>query len=182
MRLNDLANNPDAFVSGMKRNMARFQLVFSVLFILGALAAGIFGVIVPALQMRAAQSWTQTPCVIKESVVVRGLGKSSTKHSAKPVYSLTLAYEYQFGGKAYRGTTYSFDATKLEGWRETAAFARSFPVGAATTCWVNPNSPAEAVLKRDAQQPRLLLLVPIGLLAAGIALCLNALKTLRNKD
>lgn len=182
MRINDFASDPAAFESRMKRLMARFQLGFSVVFILGALAAGVFGVITPALKMRAAQSWTQTPCVIKASTVVRRMGKSSTKRPSHPVYSLTLAYEYQVGGKPYRGTTYSFDATKLEGWRETDKFAKSFPAGASTTCWVNPNLPAEAVLKRDAQQPRLFLLVPVILLAAGIALCLNALKTLRNPD
>ncbi len=78
--------------------------------------------------------------------------------------------------------TYSFDATQLSGFEESRQAAAQLPHGKATVCRVNPAWPGEAVLKRDAQQPRLLLLVPVILLAAGVAVVLNALKTLRAED
>lgn len=178
----NLTANQADLVAHSRRSFAWFQLVFGLIFTVGALMGGLFGVIRPALQMRAARHWTQTPCVITESVVKRGIGKSSTKRPSKPNYTLVLAYQYQFQGQSYRGTTYSFDVTQLTGLKESSQAAKSLPVGSTTVCWVNPAYPTEAVLKREAQQPRLLLLVPVLLSVAGVAIVLNAVKTLRAAD
>ena len=177
---NNLTGNQADAIAQMKGSFARYQLVFGAVFTLAALAFGIFAVIRPALQIRAARKWTQTPCVIAQSSVVRGTSGSGTRTTA--TYSLSLAYPYQVQGRSYRGTTYSFDATQLSGAEKSRQGATQLPVGAATVCWVNPARPDESVLKRDAQQPRLLLRVPVILLAAGLATFLNALKTLRAEN
>lgn len=163
----------------MKTSFARFQLVFAVVFTLGAISALLLGVVKPYLQMQDAKQWVQTPCIITQSVVVRSMGRSSTKRPSHPQYDLTLAYQYKFGKLTYRATTYSFDTIQLSGFEETARAKKLLPVGQKTTCWVNPKHPAQAVLKRDAQQPPLLLIVPFVLLGAGLAVGYNAVKTLQ---
>ena len=174
----NLTGDPASYVAQMKRSSARFQLVFGVIFTLAAVAFAIIGVIRPALQIRGASQWVKTPCVITQSSVVYGTTRMRKGHS-KPTHEWALAYEYQFQGQKHRSTTYAFDTTQVTGLKEASQAVARLPVGSTTMCWVDPRRPGEAVLKRNAQQPGYLLLVPVILLAAGVAISSNALKTLR---
>lgn len=89
--------------------------------------------------------WVETPCIIEKSEIdASGL----TQHYGTK-YELVTLYRYEFGGKEYLGNKFqriqpaSGQKDKIE------SKQKQFPEGASTVCYVDPDSPGSAVLKKD---------------------------------
>lgn len=91
--------------------------------------------------------WVETPCVIEKSAV----DDSGLNQHYGTMYSLITSYNYVFDGKGYTGSKYKriqpagSDRKKIEKKQE------EYPVGASTVCFVDPDHPAAAVLKKDSK-------------------------------
>jgi len=87
-------------------------------------------------------------------------------------YVPQLEYTYSYGGRVLRGTKLKSLAV-LVNWASPAERTiRKYPLGSAVTVFVNPESPAEAVLEPggDPKFLPLILIVSAFLLAMGLAL------------
>jgi hypothetical protein len=104
----------------------------------------IFGVIMGGMifeelsARQQARTWIETPCMVLESRVVW------VKNEFRPL----IRYSWDVNGRNHEGQTSSastFHGSILD----VEKLVAQFPVGKPSTCWVNPNSPAQAVLERD---------------------------------
>jgi hypothetical protein len=123
------------------------------LFLVAAGLAGAVLLFIPWRRAMETRAWTETPCVITESY----RDEQRVSELAQPVHRVFIRYRYSFGGKEYTGHrwrrvsfTSSDDkdvARKTPHSDEAQKLAVKFPPGLATTCWVNPKAPSEAVLE-----------------------------------
>ncbi len=116
-------------------------------------------------EARAILEWTPTPCTIEKSAI-DSVGEGQ--------YAFSATYRYDWKGRAlvgrlyrWKSDTYTFDSVAEKG-----PLLRRYPADIATTCYVNPANPAEAVLTRGDGAfpwPMLLFLVPFVAVGLGVA-------------
>lgn len=101
-------------------------------------------------------SWPSQPCVITRSEVLN----APSKDRGEP-YVFHIEYRYEAGGQSRVSNRYRSKDEKSSNWSEMDALARKFPVGARTTCFVNPANPDEAILRHKSLWIGLFLIVPL---------------------
>lgn len=120
------------------------KVIFATLI---AVPAGIFGLwafyhasLKPLGTYLDGLSWRETPCTIVSSRLTTDENK---------VFKVDILYSYGVDGRVYRSNRY--DLTNIQssegGEKKQAAVAR-YPAGSRTTCYVDPDDPAKAVLHR----------------------------------
>lgn len=115
--------------------------------LMGAVFAGliVFAYVVKLLEVRKARNWKTAPGRIIQSRTRQHTRRDVNGKSIREVLP-DVVYEYEVGGRRYRGTRISF-AERITGADLEAALER-YPVGADVTVSYNPGKPAEAVLER----------------------------------
>ena len=119
--------------------LALFFLIFAV--VGGAILW--FLLLRPVMKVAAARSWAPVPCTVVESRVDESSSDDGTTY--RPLIIAAYAQDgtdfrapYDFSGNVYSG-----------GYEGKAEIVARYPVGARTTCYVNPENPAESVISRD---------------------------------
>jgi len=118
--------------------------------------------ILPIARTIAAESWAETPCRVLEGRVLSHRDEDST------TYSVYILYEYEFGGKTYKCDRYSFVGGSSSGRSGKARVVESYKKAKNPVCYVNPDNPYEAVLKRGFHAALLFALFPLPFLAIGV--------------
>ncbi len=144
------------------RNKDRGKFGASVFFLL-FLAAGVFFEVVTVREFGRTlgqRSWRKIPCTITRSEVQeQGSG-------AKPfVFATGYAYEYE--GGSHDGSVYQRCYKGSEAYSDAQQIARRYPVGLSLSCYVNPDDPTEAVLKRESLAMGLFILLPLVFILIG---------------
>ncbi|RME94613.1 MAG: DUF3592 domain-containing protein [Verrucomicrobia bacterium] len=148
-------------------------LFFSVFFLVG-LALSWFLLIKPIQAYRAAKAWVETPCVVESSAVRR-----HRDSDGDVTWSVDILYRYEFGGRVYRSSRYTFLDASTSNRSGMEAIVRRYPGGKATVCYVNPNNPSEAVLVREWTGAMWLGLLPLIFVAVGAGGVLWGIRRLR---
>ena len=117
--------------------------------------------LVPAVRVVQAFSWQAVPCEIVSSSVASHPGDDST------TYSVEVTYRYRVDGRDYTGDRYRFLGGSSGGSEGKQEVVDSLSPGTTTTCWVDPDDPAEAVLDRGLQWEYLFALIPLIFVAVG---------------
>ena len=95
----------------------------------------------PVVMYLDAMSWRETPCTILSS---RLNGKEDE------VSQVDILYTYAVDGQVYRSNRYHFAGVgSSEEREEKQAVLARYPSGSRTTCYVDPDDPAKAVLHRS---------------------------------
>ncbi len=90
-----------------------------------------------------AKSWPQVPCSILRS---RLAYTSSNPRQAMP----DILYFYEFQGESYQSSQICPSASaRPAGWTASSQLLAMYATGSSNTCYVNPKSPKEAVLKAE---------------------------------
>lgn len=134
---------------------------FFGLFLAAGLAASWFLLVKPVREFLAARSWAEITCVVEASRVEESSDSDGTTY--RPV----IDYTYTYGGREYRSSRYQFMEVSSSGYRGKAQLVARYPPGARRPCYVNPDSPAEAVLNRDLGWSYLFGLLPLAFVAVG---------------
>jgi Protein of unknown function (DUF3592) len=120
--------------------MALFFLVFAV--VGGAILWFLF--VKPLGKVIAARSWVPVPCTVVESRVDESTSEDGS------TYRPLINAAYNVDGVDHRSATYDFSGNVYSGGYEgKAEIVARYPVGAQTTCYVNPDDTAEAVISRE---------------------------------
>jgi hypothetical protein len=109
-----------------------------------------------------AESWEETPCKIISAEVERHSGSDST------TYSIEVKYEYEFKRRKYTSKRYSFVSGSSSGYKGKARAVQRIKENPEPVCYVNPEKPSEAVLKRGWHLGLLFTLFPIPFLGVGV--------------
>jgi hypothetical protein len=115
----------------------------------------------PVLKIFAARSWAQVPCEIVSSRV------KTNSSSDGDTYSVDIVYRYTYQGHPYTSNRYHFITGSSSGYQGKAEVVNRFPPGKQTTCFVNPGTPVDAVLDRNATNGLWFGLIPLVFVAVG---------------
>lgn len=116
--------------------------------------------------------WVETPCVIEKSEI----DSSGLNQHYGTMYALVTEYRYQFDGTEYTGTKYkriqpaSSHEDKIESKR------KDYPVGSEAVCYVNPEEPSTAVLKKDSKASIYSIWFPGLFVLGGLGMVVSALR------
>ena len=119
--------------------------LFGVLFLMGVHAL-YFGHFVAQRNVAASQGWVETRCEILEADVnVYG----DLDHGA--AYTIYVQFKYEFDRQEYISDRYDFSSSAHSDEAMPRAVVSKLPPGTQTVCYVNPDDPSEAVVKREGE-------------------------------
>jgi hypothetical protein len=168
------ARRPDAFdsapsgpiseraVPANPKGVRGGMVLFAIMFLVSAVIT-IFFSIPTEWKMLASGNWRATPCTVLASRLRSEHGNHGT------LYSIDIEYTYNVNGQTYTTDRYSFVSDSSGVSDEKAKVVKQYRENRAATCYVNPDNPAEAVLKPGWRAEGLLPLIPLvfGLVGAG---------------
>ena len=116
-------------------------------------------------------AWTEVPCVITKLEVDDTLlnQRGMTK------YLMVIAYDYEFDGKKFTGSRIKRLPTESSDPRKLKKHIEAYAEGTETVCYVNPEAPSEAVLKKDSKAALYSIWFPFLFIIGGIGMILSAL-------
>jgi hypothetical protein len=155
------------------KGLGRFGLAafFSIFAIVGGVMLYFLSV-KPIARTLAAESWVETPCRVLRAEVRDHDSDDGT------TYSVYILYEYEFDGRTYKSDRYDFMAGSSSGYKDKARVVQAYLSAERPVCYVNPQNPSEAVLKRGFHAKLLLALFPLPFLLVGVG---GLIGTLRRK-
>jgi len=129
-----------------KKPNARIGILIPLLIFSIFAAAGsylfYYGGIITAMKLKEAEHWIKTPCTITISEI------HTTKQAKKTNYNLKFRYTYTFNQKPQTSRAYQIGPNP-SGRKKTTAVVKQNPPQSKRYCYVNPQSPSEAVIRRD---------------------------------
>ncbi|MBM4077601.1 MAG: DUF3592 domain-containing protein [Planctomycetes bacterium] len=120
---------------------------FFVMFLLGSAVLN-WVAIQPTLNARKAKSWVQTPCKILEMKYESHSGSSSRSSKGSAGYKPVVRFEYTYQGNNYESGQFWLDQALVNTYKEIRTLISAYEVGKEYSCYVDPNEPSQAVLKR----------------------------------
>jgi len=157
------------------RAKAKSRYAMVAFFGIFAIAGGVmlyFLGIKPIARTIDAGSWSETPCKVLRAEVRSHDSDDGT------TYSVYILYQYEFAGRSYKCDRYDFIGGSSSGYRGKARVAALYEAAANPVCYVNPDNPNDAVLKRGFHAKLLLALFPVPFLLVGVG---GIVHTLRSK-
>ena len=147
------------------------------LIVIGLLLAGSGGVFTWLLgtsfgRAREMDKWSEEDCYILESEIrERKIGLEVPTE-----YRFGLLYGYEFEEVPYssedfdlRGNAWVKDPVRIQ------ALIQNFPAGSRQVCWVNPENPEQAVLKKELKAPGYSIWFPMLFVVGGLGVVVKAL-------
>lgn len=117
--------------------------------------------------------WQVVSCRILESRV----GERKLSESIPAEYAHHVLFGYEAAGEArtselmsIRGVSWSSNSAKA------GRLAEKFPAGTVTECFVDPDDPDRAVLKKDSKGPGYSLWFPVLFVVAGLGIMVGAVR------
>ncbi len=137
--------------------MAFGFMFFSMFFGMGCLFLWMIA-IQPALQVRNAAAWVETPCTITQSEV-----------KGHETYSVEIHYDFEFNGNQHTGNRYNFFTMSTGDRTSKERIVARYKEGTQHVCFVNQAHPSESVLNRSAGSSMWWGLFPIPFILVGLA-------------
>lgn len=144
------------------RHGTRAMLVVGGLFVVVGAAIAWPTALRPALSIWQARGWTPTRCHVEHSSVRAHEGDDGT------TYSVDILYRFEQGGRTHRSSRYSFFGGSSSGRAGKEAIVRAHPAGGTVTCFVDPDTPGEAVIERGPTLHALVGLIPLAFVGLGL--------------
>ena len=144
-----------------------FLVLFGSCFFLFAVFFLWMTAIAPQLRTMQSSDWIETPCTITTSKLKISRGEGTT-------YRPQIEFEYSVGEESYESDSYDF--TELNRSKaKCKAIISAFPVGKQTSCYVNPQDSADAVIERSYDFSYIGTLLPVIFLLVGLGIMLSPL-------
>ena len=136
-------------------------LFFGAFLAVGLLVGGLFFVR-PWLDGRAAAAgWDRVPAVVESSRVRSESGGESV------TYAVDVIYRYDAGGRAYWGNRYRFAGGSDSFYKPKKAWVDAHPAGTQFEVYVDPDDPAQSVVRRDGGTSMWFGLIPLAFALVG---------------
>ena len=104
-------------------------------------------------------SWEESTCTIASS--------AAAEQPEYGEYEFQVSYRYSYRGDDYLGDAYRHGGQGFETHSEASVLASRYPVGSQVSCWVDPDEPGRAYLRRANLWRGLWILVPLTFFAVG---------------
>ncbi|HML73523.1 MAG TPA: DUF3592 domain-containing protein [Anaerohalosphaeraceae bacterium] len=143
-------------------------LLFGFVFFAAGSGFSYIFLIRPMLDIVRARTWIETPCTILSGQVLSHDSDDGT------TYSIDILYEYVVDDKEYRSNRYDFMSGSSSGYQGKREVVDKYLKLKNTICYVNPESPGDAVLNRDLTWKYAIGLFPLIFVAVGLAVMIGA--------
>jgi hypothetical protein len=141
----------------------RIIMFFFFLIFAGAGAGMLYPLgIRPIMQTIDSEDWPAVPCRIISAKV------ESHSDSDGTTYSIEITYAYEFNSQTFQCDRYDFIGGSSSGHKSKLRIVEQYKNAENPICYVNPNDPADAVLKRGFHLSLLFALFPLPFLAVGV--------------
>lgn len=148
-------------------------VLFGAIFLLAGLGITYGTFILPLQRILAARNWAPVEAVVTKSAVREHRGDDST------TYSVYIAYRYTFHDRTYQGDRYRFASGSSSGHAAKQRIVAAHPAGRAITVYVDPASPEESVIQRDAGGALYLGLLPLLFALVGAVILFFGIRAAR---
>lgn len=111
-----------------------------------------YGIHAPDRAVRQSRDWVETPCeIVSSQLAIHNAqdGHHRSKGRPVPTYSIEVRYRYRYEGQEFISDRYDFSELSDAYLESKKQVIDSLPPGTETVCYVNPDDPADAVLRRD---------------------------------
>ena len=116
-------------------------------------------------------AWVEVPCRIET------LGVEDTQQNQRgmPKYLLEVTYRYQWQGHDYVGNRIKRLPTEASDPRKLKSKIEAYAAGTETVCYVDPDAPELAVLKKDSKAALYTIWFPCLFIVGGAGMIVSAL-------
>ena len=115
--------------------------------------------------------WVETPCLVEATHI----DDTELNQRGVPKYILTITYRYTFDGKERTSDRYKRLPTESSDPRKVKAKEKKYPVGEESVCYVNPEDPDFAVLRKDSKAGLYSIWFPCLFIVGGAGMILTAI-------
>ncbi|HQZ28552.1 MAG TPA: DUF3592 domain-containing protein [Verrucomicrobiales bacterium] len=123
------------------------------------------------LRAAAMDHWIETPCRIVSMTV----DDKELNQRGLPKYVFEVVYAFDFNLLPYTGSRVKRLPTEVSDPRKLKEYIEDYAVGTETTCFVDPDAPERAVLKKDSKAALYTLWFPCLFIIGGAGMILTAL-------
>ncbi|MCX7047253.1 MAG: DUF3592 domain-containing protein [Candidatus Sumerlaeota bacterium] len=134
---------------------------FFVFFAIGAVATSVL--IVAGWREGRSYFWPKTDCQILASKVSERL---ESRGGGEP-YAFEVLYSYMSGGQTRQSSVYQLGYQGASQYGDVAALVRQYPAGGTAVCYINPEIPSRAVLRRQGLWFLFFIFIPLIFVAIG---------------
>jgi len=127
---------------------------------------------IPAvIKAQSSTQWTETPCTVISSRVKSHSGDDGT------TYSVDIFYRYVVAGREFKSNRYDHFKGSSSGREGKARIVKNYPAGSQAVCYVNPDDPAEVVLKPGLGWSALFALIPLVFFVVGLVVLMAGVRS-----
>ena len=112
-----------------------------------------------ALDEAATYQWIETPCMIESAVIEDDVSEESP-------FWMEVHYRYEIGGAEYNSSQYTLQPSNYDTY-EDLALQRKALLSGPVVCYVDPDNPANAVIRREGLKSGLFALFPLIFVTIG---------------
>lgn len=116
-------------------------------------------------------SWIEVPCIIEAT----DIDDSQLNQRGVPKYILTVTYRYSHEGKERTSNRIKRLPTEGSDPRKVKTKEKEYPVGTEAVCYVKPDDPDFAILKKDSKAGLYSIWFPCLFIVGGAGMILSAL-------
>ena len=116
-------------------------------------------------------SWIEVPCIIEAT----DIDDSQLNQRGVPKYILTVTYRYSHEGKERTSNRVKRLPTEGSDPRKVKTKEKQYPVGTEAVCYVKPDDPDFAILKKDSKAGLYSIWFPCLFIVGGAGMILSAL-------
>jgi hypothetical protein len=136
----------------------------------GLLGAGVFLIgLFKVRKVRASRSWIRATGVIVQASVRESFSQGSDDSPDSWSYAPEVQYQFQAGGREFRGDRISFDRRAYQTKQQAQAALARYPAGGQVEVFFDPANPAQSVLQRASGSGWVLVAAGAGVMLLVIA-------------
>lgn len=121
---------------------------------------------------RAMDAWLEVPA----AVVSARLDTYRFNEFSEEEFVPVIRYRYAVAGRAYVGDRIRRVPVRSANRQQAESWLKRYPAGHPVTAYVDPENPEQAVLKKNSKAALFALVLPLGVVLAGLRLSWNAVR------
>lgn len=151
------------------KKVSKVNLLIGLGLFIGGCIATWFLSIKPIAKTLDARDWPAVPCKIISAELEAHTDSDGTS------YTFEIDYEYTYDGKTYKSDKYAFIVRPKSGRKLALKIVNEYKQNQNPVCYVNPENPSEAVLKRGVHRGLLFAIFPLVLVSLGLLVIVSQL-------
>lgn len=123
-------------------------------------------------KVAATYKWPEVPCTIMHSAIV----EDTRVPNAVPDYRIDVLFQYEFAGETRTSERVETRVRRVKETDKLEGLYKTIPIGTKTVCYVNPEDPDFAILKRNSKAALYTIWFPGLFIVGGLGVAIAAIR------